>query len=219
MCYGIRISSPFHLNTLHIPIQNIKCPKNTKKACAEINWVFRNLGHSQEQTLLSPPSNLASAESSPGLEDPAKNCFNGPMSIRLKPILGGGFYPFWEGLRVSLVQMGALSRTKVDEWTTLTCNPDILSSLNLKYSQFLSIRDSLKEKPSVGYSHKPRKIYNWSNWLITSVFGSLIGTPYFGRSGSLLAHSVGSLCHEKLGPYLVLISRIGRSDWKRDPGT
>ena len=147
------------------------------------------------------------------------NCFNGAMSIRFKPILGGAFYPFWEGLRVSLVQMGALSRTKVDEWTTLTCNPDILSSWNLKYSQFLSIRDSLKEKPSVGYSHKPRKIYNWSNWLITSVFGSLIGTPYFGRSGSLLAHSVGSLCHEKLGPYLVLISRIGRSDWKRDPGT
>ena len=108
------------------------------------------------------------------------------MSIRFKPILGGAFYPFWEGLRVSLVQMGALSRTKVDEWTTLTCNPDILSSWNLKYSQFLSIRDSLKEKPSVGYSHKPRKIYNWSNWLITSVFGSLIGTPYFGRSGSLL---------------------------------
>ena len=30
MCFGIRISSPFDLNTLNIPIQNIKCPKNTK---------------------------------------------------------------------------------------------------------------------------------------------------------------------------------------------
>ena len=36
MCFGIRISSPFHLNTLNIPIQNIKCPKNTKNACADI---------------------------------------------------------------------------------------------------------------------------------------------------------------------------------------
>ena len=36
MCYGIRISSPFHLNTLNIPIQNIKCPKNTKNACTDI---------------------------------------------------------------------------------------------------------------------------------------------------------------------------------------
>ena len=30
MCFGIRISSPFDLNSLNIPIQNIKCPKNTK---------------------------------------------------------------------------------------------------------------------------------------------------------------------------------------------
>ena len=36
MCFGIRISSPFDLNTLNIPIQNIKCPKNTKNACADI---------------------------------------------------------------------------------------------------------------------------------------------------------------------------------------
>ena len=36
MCFGIRISSPFQLNTLNIPIQNIKCPKNTKNACADI---------------------------------------------------------------------------------------------------------------------------------------------------------------------------------------
>ena len=36
MCFRVRISSPFHLNTLNIPIQNIKCPKNTKNACADI---------------------------------------------------------------------------------------------------------------------------------------------------------------------------------------
>ena len=36
MCFGIRISSPFHLDSLNIPIQNIKCPKNTKNACADI---------------------------------------------------------------------------------------------------------------------------------------------------------------------------------------
>ena len=36
MCFGIRISRPFHLNTLNIPIQNIKCPKNTKNACPDI---------------------------------------------------------------------------------------------------------------------------------------------------------------------------------------
>ena len=36
MCFGIRISSPFHLNTLNIPIQNKKCPKNAKNACPDI---------------------------------------------------------------------------------------------------------------------------------------------------------------------------------------
>ena len=36
MCFGMRISSPFHLNTLNIPIQNINCPKNAKNACADI---------------------------------------------------------------------------------------------------------------------------------------------------------------------------------------
>ena len=36
MCFGIRITSPFHLNTLNIPIQNIRCPKNTKIVCADI---------------------------------------------------------------------------------------------------------------------------------------------------------------------------------------
>ena len=29
-CFGIRISSPFHLDTLNIPIQNTKCPENAK---------------------------------------------------------------------------------------------------------------------------------------------------------------------------------------------
>ena len=30
MCFGIRISSPFHLNTLMIPIKNLKGLKNAK---------------------------------------------------------------------------------------------------------------------------------------------------------------------------------------------
>jgi len=30
MCFGIRILSPFQLNTLNIPIQNIRCPKTPK---------------------------------------------------------------------------------------------------------------------------------------------------------------------------------------------
>ena len=29
LCFGIRISSPFHQNTLNIPIQNIKCPQKS----------------------------------------------------------------------------------------------------------------------------------------------------------------------------------------------
>ena len=36
MCFRIRISSPFHLNTLNISIQNIKRPKNTRNACLDI---------------------------------------------------------------------------------------------------------------------------------------------------------------------------------------
>ena len=36
MCFGIRISSSFHLGTLQIPIQNLKCPKNAKNACPDI---------------------------------------------------------------------------------------------------------------------------------------------------------------------------------------
>ena len=35
MCFGIRISSPFHLATLILPIANHKCPKNAKNACAD----------------------------------------------------------------------------------------------------------------------------------------------------------------------------------------
>ena len=35
MCFGIRILSLFHLNTSNIPIQNIKCTKNTKNASAD----------------------------------------------------------------------------------------------------------------------------------------------------------------------------------------
>ena len=33
MCYGIRISSPFHLATQIVSIQNLNCPKN---ACADM---------------------------------------------------------------------------------------------------------------------------------------------------------------------------------------
>ena len=49
MCFGIRILSLFLLNTLNIPIQNIKCPKNTKNACADITMLscvplLRDLG-------------------------------------------------------------------------------------------------------------------------------------------------------------------------------
>ena len=137
MCFGIRISSPFDLNTLNIPIQNIKCPKNTKNHFLPSHYLW------------------------------SLNCV-----------------VFAQACQTQSVWPAMLSMNHI-----VRCN--ILSSWNLKYSQFLSIRDSLKEKPSVGYSHKPRKIYNWSNWLITSVFGFLIGTPYFGHSGSLLAHSVG----------------------------
>ena len=35
MCFGIRISSPFHLATLILPIENHKYPKNAKNACAD----------------------------------------------------------------------------------------------------------------------------------------------------------------------------------------
>ena len=35
MCFGFRISSPLHLSTFQVPIQNLKCPKNSKNA-----WVL-----------------------------------------------------------------------------------------------------------------------------------------------------------------------------------
>ena len=34
--FGIRISSPFHLDTLNIPIQNTNCPENAKNECPDI---------------------------------------------------------------------------------------------------------------------------------------------------------------------------------------
>ena len=52
MCFGIRISSPFHLNTLNISIQNIKCPKNTKNACADIIFSPANRTWTTLQLLL-----------------------------------------------------------------------------------------------------------------------------------------------------------------------
>ena len=36
MSFGIRIKSPIHVNTLNIPIQNFKYPKNAKNARADI---------------------------------------------------------------------------------------------------------------------------------------------------------------------------------------
>ena len=41
MCFGIRISSPFHLNTLNMPIQNIKCPRNTKITFRHWLWAVK----------------------------------------------------------------------------------------------------------------------------------------------------------------------------------
>ena len=35
MCFGFRISSPLHLSTFQVPIQNLKCPKNSKNT-----WVL-----------------------------------------------------------------------------------------------------------------------------------------------------------------------------------
>ena len=35
-CFGIRSLSPFHLNSLNIPIQNTECPENTEIACPDI---------------------------------------------------------------------------------------------------------------------------------------------------------------------------------------
>ena len=36
MCFGIRISSPFHLAIQKVSIQNLNCPKNAKNACADM---------------------------------------------------------------------------------------------------------------------------------------------------------------------------------------
>ena len=36
MCFGIRISSPFHLATQIVSIQNLNCLKNAKNACADM---------------------------------------------------------------------------------------------------------------------------------------------------------------------------------------
>ena len=39
MCFGIRILSPFHLANQIISIQNPNCPKNAKKACADMIFI------------------------------------------------------------------------------------------------------------------------------------------------------------------------------------
>ena len=36
MCFGIRISSPFHLATQIVSIRNLKCPKNAKNKCTDM---------------------------------------------------------------------------------------------------------------------------------------------------------------------------------------
>ena len=53
MCFGFRISSPFHLDTLNIHIQNIKSPKNAKNACADVQFSPKFL-----QTIESTFSNI-----------------------------------------------------------------------------------------------------------------------------------------------------------------
>ena len=70
----------------------------------------------------------------------ASMCFTHDLSfiselIKLKPISGGVYSLFWAGLRVSSMQIGALSRTKVDEGTSST-NPEILSSWSLFSEMF-----------------------------------------------------------------------------------
>ena len=44
MCFGIRISSPFHLATLILPIENHKYPKNAKNACADALHCVKGVG-------------------------------------------------------------------------------------------------------------------------------------------------------------------------------
>ena len=41
MCFGIRISSPFHLATQMIPIQNLNCPKNAKNDAR--TWFYKRV--------------------------------------------------------------------------------------------------------------------------------------------------------------------------------
>ena len=53
MCFGYRISSLFQLDTLNIPIQNIKSPKNAKNACADVQFSPKFL-----QTIESTFSNI-----------------------------------------------------------------------------------------------------------------------------------------------------------------
>ena len=106
------------------------------------------------------------------------------MSIWFKPILGGVFYPFWEGRTVSLMQMGALSRTEVDKWTT--CKPDILRpQYSMKCFKFLSIlwnRSPVKDinQCKLHLTHRGKYTIETIDWLCLSL------GPYFGRSGSLL---------------------------------
>ena len=39
MCYGIRISSPFHLGTQIISIHILNCPKIAKNACTDMEFL------------------------------------------------------------------------------------------------------------------------------------------------------------------------------------
>ena len=69
MCFGIRISSSIHLNTLNIPIHNVKCPKNAKNACADITLLpsGRLFGTWVPISMLRGPKNIGTS---------AFNCFN-----------------------------------------------------------------------------------------------------------------------------------------------
>ena len=158
MCFGIRISSPFDLNTLNIPIQNIKCPKNTKNHFLPSHYLW------------------------------SLNCVVFAQACQTQSV--------WPAMLSMNHLFGAMLCAGICDQRWKWLQSFVISSSKHEMCSHVFHLSSL-------YHFRAQ-----SQWLKGD-----------GRSGSLLAHSVGSLCHEKLGPYLVLISRIGRSDWKRDPGT
>ena len=69
MCFRIRILNRIYLNTLKIPIQNVKCPKNAKNACADITLLPSGhlFGTWVLISMLRGPKNIGTS---------AFNCFN-----------------------------------------------------------------------------------------------------------------------------------------------